>query len=64
MTVSLLIFLVLCFKGTILDAATILLIVRNLTSWSNKPFIMGDVEDELTLILFTKTLSIAVLKSF
>jgi hypothetical protein len=34
-----------------LVAGTILLTVRNWASCSDKPFIMGDVEDELSLVI-------------
>jgi hypothetical protein len=64
MTVSLFTFLILCFKGIKLLAAAILLIIRYWASWSDRPFIMGDVEDELNPILSTKILSIAILESF
>jgi hypothetical protein len=52
--------LVLCFKGTLLLAGT----VRNWASWSDRPFIMGHAEDEHSLVISTKILSIAVLESF
>jgi hypothetical protein len=64
MIVSLFTFLVLCFKGIKLLAAAILLIIRHWASWSDRPYIMGDVHDELNLILSTKILSVAVLESF
>jgi hypothetical protein len=64
MIVSLLTFLVLCFKGIKLPAAAILLIIIYWASWSDRPFIMGEVEDELNLIQSTKILSISVLESF
>jgi hypothetical protein len=64
MIVSLFTFLVLCFKGIKLVAAAILLIITYWASWSDRPFIMGNVEDELNLILSTKILSMAVLQSF
>jgi hypothetical protein len=60
MIVSLLIFLVLCFEGIVLAATVILLTVRDCASWSDRPFTIRDVEDELNLVLSTKTLSIAV----
>jgi hypothetical protein len=44
MIVSLFTFLVLCFKGIKLPAAVILLIIRYWASWSDRPFIMGDVK--------------------
>jgi hypothetical protein len=64
MIVSLFIILVLCFIDIKLPAAAILLIIRYWASWSDRLFIMEDVEDELNLILSTKILSIAVLESF
>jgi hypothetical protein len=63
MIVSLFTFLVLCFKGIKLPAAAILLIIRYWASWSDRSFIMGEVEDELNLILSTNILSNAVLQS-
>jgi hypothetical protein len=36
-------------KGIKLPAAAILLIIRYWASWSDRPFIMGEVEDELNL---------------
>jgi len=47
-----------------LVAGAILLTVRNWASWSDRPFIMGHVEDELSLVISTKILLIAVLESF
>jgi hypothetical protein len=47
-----------------LAAGTMLLTVRNLASWSDRPFIMEYVEDERSLVIFTKTLPTAVLESF
>jgi hypothetical protein len=37
-----------------LIAGAILLTVRNGASWSDRPFIMGHVEDELNLVISTK----------
>jgi hypothetical protein len=54
---------VLCFKGSKLHAAEILLIIRSWALWFDRSFITGDVEEELTLMLFTKMLSVAVLES-
>jgi hypothetical protein len=54
--------MVLCFKGTILVAGTTLLTVRTWASWSERPFIMGHVEDELSRVISAKILSIAVLE--
>jgi hypothetical protein len=48
---SLFISLVLCFKSTVLVPGIMLLTVRNWTSWSDRPFIMGHVEDELSLVI-------------
>jgi len=64
MILSLFISLVLCFKGTTLVAGAILLTIRNCASWSDRSFIMGHVEDELSLVISTKILLIAVLESF
>jgi hypothetical protein len=44
-------------------AGEILLILRNWESWSHRPFIMGQAEDELSLLISTKILSIALLES-
>jgi hypothetical protein len=46
-----------------LVAGAILLTVRNWASWSDKPFVMGHVEDELSLVTSTKTLWIVILES-
>jgi hypothetical protein len=43
-----------------LVAGTMLLTIRNWASWSGGPFIMGHV-NELSLVIYTKILSIAVL---
>jgi hypothetical protein len=55
MLLTLFISLVLCFRGTVLVAGTMLLTVRNWESWS--------VEDELSLVISMK-ISIAVLEPF
>jgi hypothetical protein len=47
-----------------LVAGAILLPVRNWESWSDRSFIMGHVEYELSLIISTKILLIVVLESF
>jgi hypothetical protein len=47
-----------------LDAGALLLNIRNWASWSDRPLIMGHAEDELSLVMSTKILSIAVLESF
>jgi hypothetical protein len=47
-----------------LVAGVILLTVRNWASCSDRPFIAGHVEDELSLVISTKMLSVAVLESF
>jgi hypothetical protein len=47
-----------------LVAGAILFSVRNWASWSDRPFIMGHVEDGLSLVISTKVLSIAALESF
>jgi hypothetical protein len=64
MIFSLFISLVLCFKGNKLVAGAILLTVRNWASWSDRPFIVVYVEDELSFVISTKILLIAVLESF
>jgi hypothetical protein len=63
-SLSLFISLVLCFKGTMLVAGTMLLTVRTWASWSDRPFMVGHVEDELSLVISIKILLIAVLQSF
>jgi hypothetical protein len=62
MILSLFISVVLCFKCTMLAAGTMLLTVRNWASWSDRPFIMGHVEGELSFVILTRTLT-AVLES-
>jgi hypothetical protein len=47
-----------------LVAGAILLTVRNCASQSDRPFIMGHVENELSLVMYTEILSIVVLESF
>jgi hypothetical protein len=47
-----------------LVAGVTLLTVRNWGSCSDRPFIVGHVEDELTLVVSTKILLIVVLESF
>jgi hypothetical protein len=47
-----------------LVAITMILTVENWASWSDRSFIMGHVEDELSLIISTKILLTAVLESF
>jgi len=47
-----------------LVAGTMLLTVKKWVSWSDRPFIVGHVEDELGLVIPTKILPIAVLESF
>jgi len=61
MIVSLSINLILCFKGNLLIVAYTVLIVRISASWSDRPFIMGDIEDKFILLLSTNILSTAVL---
>jgi len=46
--------LVLCFKGIMLVAGTILTTVRNWASWSDRSCIMGDAEDEFSLVYLQK----------
>jgi len=41
-----------------------ILTVRDWASWSDRPFIMGHVEDGLRLVISTEILSIAVFESF
>jgi hypothetical protein len=45
-------------------ARAVLLTVRNWTSWSDRPFIVGHIEDELSLVKSTETLSVVLLESF
>jgi hypothetical protein len=47
-----------------LVAGTMLLTVKKWVSWSDRPFIVGHVEDELSFIVSTKILPIEVLESF
>jgi hypothetical protein len=47
-----------------LFVGTMLLTVRNWASWSDRPFIMGHVKDELGLVISTKILLSVVLGSF
>jgi len=61
-SVSLSINLVLCFKGNLFMVAYIFLIVRIWTSWSQRSFIMGDIEDKFNLLLSTNILSMAALE--
>jgi len=56
--------LVLCFKCTMLLAGGLLSTAGNWSSWSDRPFIVGHAEDDLSLVLSTEILSIAVLGSF
>jgi hypothetical protein len=46
------------------NLAAILLIVKNWPSWSNRPLIMGDAEDQLNPEIPTILLSITVLELF
>jgi hypothetical protein len=41
-----------------------LLTVRNWASWTDRPSIMGHVEDKLSLVISTKILSIVVLELY
>jgi hypothetical protein len=63
MFLSLLISLILCFKSTTLVAGVIL-IVMNWASWSDRPFIMRHVEDELSPVISTKILLIQYFNHF
>jgi hypothetical protein len=47
-----------------LVAGTLLFTVKSWASWSDRPFIMGHVEDQLSLVISIKMLSTAVLESF
>jgi hypothetical protein len=47
-----------------LVAGAILLTVRNWTSWSDRPFIMEHVEDELSLVISTKYYRMPYLNHF
>jgi len=64
MSVSFSINLILCFKANLFIVAYIYLIVRIWAWWSDRPFIMGGVEDQFILLLYTNILSVAVLKLF
>jgi len=64
MTVSLLINRVLCLNGNVFIVAYIFLILRIWAPWSDRPFILGDIEDQFSLLLSTKILSMAVLELF
>jgi hypothetical protein len=46
-----------------LVAGVILLTVRNWASWSDRPFIMGHLQ-EVSLVISIKILSIGVVESF
>jgi len=61
MMVSMSINLVLCIKGNLFIVVYIFLIVRIPASWSDRQFIMGDIEDKFILLLSTNILSVAVL---
>jgi hypothetical protein len=63
MMLSLFSFLVLCFRSIILVAGAVLT-VRIWASWSDRPFIIRHVEDELSFLISTKILSTALLESF
>jgi hypothetical protein len=52
MILLLFISVVFCFKGI----GAILLVVRNWASWSDRPFIMRHVEDELSLVISAKNI--------
>jgi hypothetical protein len=54
MILSLFISLVLCLKCTLFIAGAVLLTVRNWSSQYDRPFHMGHVEDELSLVISTK----------
>jgi hypothetical protein len=47
-----------------LVAGAMLLAVRNWESWSDRPFIMGHLEGELSLVISTEVLLIVVFESF
>jgi hypothetical protein len=64
MIFSLFISVLFCFKGTKLVAGAILLTVKKWASESDMPFIMGHAEDELSLAISTKILSIVMLEPF
>jgi hypothetical protein len=63
MAVSLFSFLAMCLKGNKLAVAAVLLIVIIWPSWSHRPLIIGNVEDEFNLVLSTK-IPITVLELF
>jgi hypothetical protein len=48
----------------VLIAGAILLTVSNWPSRFYRPFIVGHVEDELSLVISTKILSVGVVESF
>jgi hypothetical protein len=52
MIVSLFIFLVVYFRSINLHAPAILLIIRYWASCSDRPLIMGAVQDELNIVVF------------
>jgi hypothetical protein len=64
MIVLLFINLVLCLKENLFIVAYIFLIVRILALWSDRPFIVGDTEDNFRLLLSTNILSMAILMLF
>jgi hypothetical protein len=64
MTVSLFILLVLYLKSINLAVETVLFTVINWPSWSDRPLIMRDVEDEFNFVSSTMILPIALLELF
>jgi hypothetical protein len=64
MILSLCINLALCFQGNLFVVAYIFLIVRIGASWSDRPFIMVDIEDKFIVLLSTDILWMAVLELF
>jgi hypothetical protein len=59
--VSLFINLVVCLKGNLFIVEYTLSIVRFCISWSDRPFIMEDIEDIFSALLSTNILSMAVI---
>jgi hypothetical protein len=59
--------LIIYFSSSLLQiyyVSCMLLTVRNWISWSVRPFMVGHVEDELSLVISTEILLTAVLESF
>jgi len=63
MIISLSINLVLCFRKFVYCCIHIFN-CENWTSWTDRPFIMGDIKDKFIILLSTNILSMAVLELF